>query len=362
MDFRYLVPPTNSRAARAPAYVRLPNGAILVQYPSEEEEEEEYVPEFSDSYYTVTHDNGTTAYRPEEVTYGDVSPWKSMLEQVLKEKAARRREKEATAAAAAAVQAPSRSNTTWGNTKGAFNGGYYPQHLISPYMFDDPTYLEEFLSARASEGERKQSLEKAEKADAEEAEKPIEKPNLKPLEKPTDGNDAITEKPTEIQQAKPQTPAKAKSLYDKIQISSHEGANSLSLTPQINIYSFDHAYILIVSLPGINRESINIDFHPTSQEITIKAESTDPFIPSDPSATSNLKLHEIKFGLFERTVRFPPLPVISDSKVSAKLRDGILEVKLPKLAEGEEGHKKKFRIELEEVPDEELVRESGEFI
>jgi HSP20 family protein len=95
--------------------------------------------------------------------------------------------------------------------------------------------------------------------------------------------------------------------------------------PAADVMENKDEYILKLEVPGVAREDINIEFHDNT--LTIKGER---------KADSDLKeedIHRIErfSGNFSRNFT---LPGETDSeKIEAKLKDGILELRIPKAEE-----------------------------
>lgn len=130
-------------------------------------------------------------------------------------------------------------------------------------------------------------------------------------------------------------------------------------SPPVNIYEFQSQYIVVLSLPGVSKEFVDIDYHPTTNELIIKGEAKNKYLSDDDDVANSfiLKLSEQRFGNFERIIKIPSYPGIEDTKIKAKFLNGMLEIKLPKIDESKIPKVAK-KITLEEVPDEELERES----
>lgn len=135
---------------------------------------------------------------------------------------------------------------------------------------------------------------------------------------------------------------------------------SLPFSPPLNVYEFKNNYIVVISLPGVSKEFVDIDYHPTSNELIVKGEVKNKYLSDDDEASNDfvLKVSEQRFGHFERIVKLPAYPGIEDSKIKARFLNGLLEIKLPKVDESKL-QKEAKKIQLEDIPDEELERESG---
>ncbi|KAG0668418.1 hypothetical protein C6P45_004704 [Maudiozyma exigua] len=143
-------------------------------------------------------------------------------------------------------------------------------------------------------------------------------------------------------------------IPDPLQISKPETRLDLPFSPEVNVYNLDKEYIVVLALPGANSKSFKIDYHPSSHELLVKGKVIDRLGIEE----QYLKITEIKYGAFERTVKFPVLPRIKDEEIKATYSNGLLQIKVPKL-EITEKPKPKKRITIEDIPDAELEFEEN---
>lgn len=188
----------------------------------------------------------------------------------------------------------------------------------------------------------------------EEEKKPIEEPAPETIAQPepekTSTNDTGLEKPTRsFAHLSAPTP-----IPDPLQISKPETRLDLPFSPEVNVYNLDKEYIVVLALPGANSKSFKIDYHPSSHELLVKGKVIDRLGIEE----QYLKITEIKYGAFERTVKFPVLPRIQDEEIKATYSNGLLQIKVPKL-EITEKPKPKKRITIEDIPDAELEFEQN---
>ena len=104
------------------------------------------------------------------------------------------------------------------------------------------------------------------------------------------------------------------------------GGETISWTPPVDIYETDDAYFLIAELPGIRREDIKIAV--AGSELSIRGERRF----ESPCSKENYQRMEAPRGRFHRTFSLPNR-LIGD-EISANLKDGVLEVRLPKADAG----------------------------
>ncbi|CAI1829833.1 hypothetical protein SEUBUCD646_0B02930 [Saccharomyces eubayanus] len=142
---------------------------------------------------------------------------------------------------------------------------------------------------------------------------------------------------------------------DPLQVSKPEGRMDLPFSPEVNIYDTKDTYVVVLALPGANSKAFHIDYHPSSHELLIKGKIEDRIGIDE----KFLKITELKYGAFERTVKFPVLPRIKDEEIKATYNNGLLQIKVPKIVNDTEKPKPKKRIAIEEIPDEELEFEEN---
>ena len=140
-----------------------------------------------------------------------------------------------------------------------------------------------------------------------------------------------------------------------LQVSNPELRLDLPFSPEVNVYDTPEQYVVVLALPGTNSKEFKIDFHPSSHELLIKG-AVDNKIGID---KKYVKISELKYGDFERSVEFPVLPRIKDEEIKASYFNGLLQIKVPKIPQDANKPQPKKRIIIEDVPDEELVFETA---
>lgn len=143
---------------------------------------------------------------------------------------------------------------------------------------------------------------------------------------------------------------KTKDPQPKIEVSQRNTKNpKLPYSPSVNVYDTKDEYDIVLAIPGASLNDLDIDFHPSTNEIVIKGHINN----ISPFDEKLLKHSEIRAGSVERRVKFPTLPKIIDDKIKAKYLNGLLTIKVPK--DNDESTKKpKRKVTIEDVPDEEL--------
>lgn len=107
--------------------------------------------------------------------------------------------------------------------------------------------------------------------------------------------------------------------------------------PPTDILETEHDFLIILEIPGITREAINIEFD--NNELIIRGEKKNRHEPCV------LKHHNIEreFGTFEQRYRFKSSSVDGD-RITASYDDGLLTVRAPKL--GTHNDSRACRIEI----------------
>lgn len=95
--------------------------------------------------------------------------------------------------------------------------------------------------------------------------------------------------------------------------------------PAADIYENKDEYVFKVELPGISKDDIGIEFEKGT--LTIKGERK----AEKEVKEENCHRFERAYGMFSRSFSLPRN--VDDKKISANMKDGILEVKVPKAEE-----------------------------
>ena len=93
--------------------------------------------------------------------------------------------------------------------------------------------------------------------------------------------------------------------------------------PYVDVIDSDNEYVVKAELPGLKKETLNIQVG--TNELSLAAESN---VETEEQGKTYLH-RERAFSTFRRNIGFAES--IDTQKVSAKMAEGILEVKLPKL-------------------------------
>lgn len=94
-------------------------------------------------------------------------------------------------------------------------------------------------------------------------------------------------------------------------------------TPPIDIFETEGQFVLKAELPGIDKD--DVDVRVQDNVLTLKGAR----YPSDKLKEDNINRMERPYGKFSRSFTLPSN--VNADNISAKLKDGILEIILPKL-------------------------------
>jgi HSP20 family protein len=99
-----------------------------------------------------------------------------------------------------------------------------------------------------------------------------------------------------------------------------------SWSPAIDVYETDDSYIIAAEVPGLTREEIELAAEDT--RLTIRGQRSDRRV----STREVIHFHQVErgHGAFARTFEFAER--IDGDRVAADLSDGVLTIKLPKMA------------------------------
>jgi len=92
--------------------------------------------------------------------------------------------------------------------------------------------------------------------------------------------------------------------------------------PAVNVYSKGDEVLVTAELPGTSREDIHLSV--TGNQLTIDGDRK----PDEPAKDVVCQRRERTDGRFVRTIRLPY--EVEEGKVSAKYKDGILNITLPR--------------------------------
>ncbi|HSA87067.1 MAG TPA: Hsp20/alpha crystallin family protein [Nitrospira sp.] len=95
-----------------------------------------------------------------------------------------------------------------------------------------------------------------------------------------------------------------------------------ALAPNIEVSDTKEAVIVKAQVPGVSQDNLQVSV--TDDTLTLKGEMKE----EEKKEEKNYHRREFRYGSFSRTI---PLPAVVESeKAEAKLKDGVLEITMPK--------------------------------
>ena len=114
------------------------------------------------------------------------------------------------------------------------------------------------------------------------------------------------------------------SIFDSLSIDSPINFynNNITWVPQFEVHEDDNSYQIFAELPGISKKHVDIEI--LDELITISGEKENN------QSKSDIRNHsELSYGKFSRSFKLPE-DIIS-KEISAKMKDGILAVFVPRM-------------------------------
>lgn len=118
--------------------------------------------------------------------------------------------------------------------------------------------------------------------------------------------------------------------------SSPDGECSVVWSPSVEAYEDENKYVIRASLPGINKEDINIEV--VDNRLTITGERKY----HNETKEENLYRNEFTYGKFHRSFSLGKL--VDEENIKAEYKDGILNLELP-LKQEEKPQTRKIAIQ-----------------
>ena len=115
------------------------------------------------------------------------------------------------------------------------------------------------------------------------------------------------------------------------------GTDGGALVPAIDVTETDNEYLIKAEVPGVKKEDLDVSVQ--DGVLTINAESK---YESEEKKEGRLIRQERRYGKYVRSMRLGK--DVDSTKVKAEYKDGILELKLPKV---EEVKPKKIAIDID---------------
>ncbi|KAH0541964.1 hypothetical protein FGG08_003596 [Glutinoglossum americanum] len=106
--------------------------------------------------------------------------------------------------------------------------------------------------------------------------------------------------------------------------------NNQDHTPPADVFDTEDSYVIHISLPGVKKEDVGINWNADKSELSVAGVV---YRPGDEEFLKTLALDERTVGAFEKKLRLGnerhPAK-IDDEAITAKLEDGVLIVTIPK--------------------------------
>jgi len=93
-------------------------------------------------------------------------------------------------------------------------------------------------------------------------------------------------------------------------------------TPAVDIFETEHSITVLADMPGVDPADLNIDLRESVLTLTGRATTSE-------GAKESAVLREYQTGTFRR--QFTLSEAIDQSKIDARLTDGVLRLELPKV-------------------------------
>jgi HSP20 family protein len=103
-----------------------------------------------------------------------------------------------------------------------------------------------------------------------------------------------------------------------------EGEEMEFIEPAVEVSETDEAVVVKAQVPGIQKDQLEVEI--TADGLTLKGEVKE----EKEEKKKNYHRREIHYGAFLRTVPFPV--AVESDKATAALKDGVLQVTIPKSA------------------------------
>lgn len=123
--------------------------------------------------------------------------------------------------------------------------------------------------------------------------------------------------------------------YFRGRLSDEDPESVVAWSPSIDIHENDNEYIFRAELPGMEKKDINVEME--NDHLVISGEKKS----HQESKNENCHRYESAYGRFYRSFKLPS--GVDQNKIKAVMKNGILELKLPK---SEEKKKKSIPISI----------------
>ena len=113
-------------------------------------------------------------------------------------------------------------------------------------------------------------------------------------------------------------------MFDQCFRSGHgEEATGSTWRPSVDVYETDNAWVITAELPGVSKDDVSIDVH--ENRLTLRGQRKHEADMKD----EHYHRVERSYGAFQRSFTLPT--TVDAEKAEASFKDGVLELRLPRL-------------------------------
>ena len=111
--------------------------------------------------------------------------------------------------------------------------------------------------------------------------------------------------------------------------------NNNDQQPSINLFEFDHAYLIEIHIAGIQENSVKLTFTEGGKALYLTCKiPRKMFYAADYAHERNLTTHKYMPWVFKRRIEFQRVPVVEDEVVAKCAADGLFVIMAPKKIAG----------------------------
>jgi len=113
------------------------------------------------------------------------------------------------------------------------------------------------------------------------------------------------------------------SFFDNVRNDFFNSASNYSWNPNFEVLNMDSSYIVRADLPGLTKKDVDIKV--TDNIVTISGERKG----GDSDDKSNYYYSQLSYGSFSKSFSLPE--DVLDKDISAKMKDGVLTLEVPRM-------------------------------